>query len=180
MAGAALRGLLREGGRRAWRRSRSVPAALGGMGRRGSAGAALAATAVLAALAALTSLGAGASPPAADWEELGSGAGGVAAEAVEAAAAWAVGELRGACDFCAPGERARHRGLTLVGVPRARARPMQLARGRLIRLELRLEEPGEPGLPTTREVVVFEEGAGSASGPPRYLGLSLQEPIFQE
>ena len=75
---------------------------------------------------------------------------------------------------------ARHLGLELAGVPRARARPMQFARGRLLRLELRLEEPGEPGLPTTREVVVFEEGAGSGSGPPRYLGLSLQEPLFQE
>ena len=147
------------------------------MGRRGGARAALAAA---AALAALAGLGAGAPPPAAGWEELGGGVGGTAAEAVEAAAAWAVGELRGACDFCAPGERARHRGLELAGVPRARARPMQFARGRLLRLELRLEEPGEPGLPTTREVVVFEEGAGSGSGPPRYLGLSLQEPLFQE
>tara|TARA_B100000609_G_scaffold175873_1_gene153433 strand:- start:704 stop:877 length:174 start_codon:yes stop_codon:yes gene_type:complete len=57
---------------------------------------------------------------------------------------------------------------------------MQFARGRLIRLELRLEDPGEPGLATTAEVVIFEGGADSGPGPPGYLGLSLQEPLFAE
>ena len=144
------------------------------MARRGGA---LAGAAALAALVALAGRGAGAAPPAAGWEELGGGAGGAAAGA---AAAWAVGELRGACDFCPPGPRARYRGLEIVGVLRARVRLMQFARGRLIRLELRLEDPGEPGLATTAEVVIFEGGADSGPGPPGYLGLSLQEPLFAE
>ena len=104
------------------------------------------------------------------WGEVGHG------EAA-AAAAWAAAELGRACEFCGEEDARRHRGLALAGVARARERPMQFARGRLLRLDLRLEYPAASGVGEVgAEVVVFEE-----AGPPaRFLGYSLRDPLFAE